>query len=102
MKPQIDFPNVAQELYEKRKHKEFLAIDKSTETNGPLWHLLFIISIGAIGGIAIVCGIILNYEKLKPVWEFMDTPAFGVIFTFVSIAGIAGWVIIKSAKRSRV
>jgi uncharacterized membrane protein len=95
------FEDVSQSEYEKILMAKFRARDKEMETYGPLYHLLFLISIGAIAAIAIVILAIMNWKHIQKLLKSIDNPGTNSIIVLVVIAAIiCGYYVVRSAKRS--
>lgn len=93
--------NVADRLYAEMQEKQYRKKAWNRKNNfAPddpkswLERIIMLFSCFVIA-LALVCLVVMNYEKLKPVWKFMDTPAFGLTFSLVSVACFLWYMITR-------
>lgn len=101
MIPDLNFENVAQEEYEKRKQKEFKTFDKSTDCKDFERYMKVNLIGIVLFSFVLVFALLLLFGR--PVFEWLDglNPGVVTVFTLLVIIGlILGIRIVKSAKKS--
>lgn len=96
------FPDVSAEEYEKILLAKFRAKDP-TESWKPLWHLSMLISIGAIGGLAVAILVWVNWKHILRGIYWIDDLGWvpNLLIIIFGIAVTVSIIVVRSANRSR-